>query len=160
MRRLIRYLIYSVLIIVLATACSSEPEELLPDTSVFGFSVDPVSQTLTLNEARAASLSPQQTSEEPRVLTSQELSVESFSFRFLPGNVLRVEASFTNTSSFNFEQPFSFSAAPGTSNIVSSSEPSVSDADLGGDGVLSSNETTSLLSFEVEHKNEPFDYIC
>jgi len=90
--------------------------------------------------------------------SSTELTIESFNFAFLPGNTLAIEASFKNISEFDFEQPFSFSAAPGTRNIISSTEPDVSDADLGGDGVLSPGEITSPLTFEVNHKGESFSY--
>ena len=153
----IRYLFYIGLLLLFVTACSSEPEEALPLEGVFSFSIDPQTQTVGLNELNAER-HPQQVSEEPRPLTSQELMLENYSFHFLPDDVLKIEARFNNRSSYNFEQPFSFTVSPEIDNIISSTEPTVSDADLGGDGVLSPGEVTGTLVFEVKHKNEPFRY--
>lgn len=164
MKLYLRHLLYTLLIISLISACSPEPEAVLPaDVSSFGFSVDPASQNVSLNEAGAAGLSPQQTSDDPRILDSTELRLESYNFAFLPGNVLRIEASFKNftggiTTPKNFEQPFTFDSGASTQDIVSSTEPTVSDADLGSDGILSPGEVTSVLVFEVLHNNRPFIY--
>ena len=47
------------------------------------------------------------------------------------------EASFRNaTDTLSFLQPFFFTVNEATENIVSSEEPTVTDEDLGGDGVL------------------------
>ena len=96
--------------------------------------------------------------DEPRRLDPiKELKLKGFSFRFLPGDKLIIDASFKNvTEGLEFAQPFTFEAK--SINIASSQEPVVSDDDLGGDGVLSPGETTSTLRFEVTHKNQPFLY--
>lgn len=39
----VRYLLSSLLIVLLAVACTPEPEEVLPNTGIFGFSADPIS---------------------------------------------------------------------------------------------------------------------
>lgn len=143
-------------------ACSQDAQPTAA-TPGFNFSVDPGAGSVTLTNSGAAALRALQVEacgdEEPRVLVAEEeLALEAFDFVFLPGNILEITASFTNVTGNTYEQPFSFSPADSTNNIVSSDEPEVTDADLGGDGALSPDETTSLLNFTVEHQGQPFDY--
>ena len=170
MPRFVRHLYTLCFITLLVSACSPKPEELATDKGFFGFSVDPISQTVTLNEASAASLSPEQTSDEPRVLTSLELRSRNFDYAFLPGNMLRIEVEFTNVIDERFglgiKQPFTFSPVlSGTSgrtvNIVSSEEPIVTDdADLGGDGVLSFRMRQQASFLNLKSSIQPRDRLA
>ena len=159
---------YLVILILLLAACSPEPKELTPSFSGFSISVDPISQSVILKEGSFARLAPQQTGE-PRVLSSQELTLFTYYYRFSPGNRLQLFARFkNNTQNLDMRQPFTFHVAPETTNIVGSIEPTVTNDDLGGDDTLSPGEITgtkltvndpdTYLVFEVEHKNEPFTY--
>ena len=136
---------------LLAAGCSSE--ELAPAPAGFVFSVDPAGGLVSLGQADSSSLSPQS------VLTSGVDLAASYVYRFEPDNVLVIEATFTNLlSDMSFAQPFFFTVDEATTNILSSEEPEVTDDDLGGDGVLEPGETTSVLTFRVRHKGEPFVY--
>lgn len=165
---MLRNVHYLFIFILLLAACSSEPKELAVEPSGFMFSVDPQNQTVTVEAVGGASLSAQQT-DEPRVLIpGTELSL-NYTYSFAPGNILRIGALVRNeTSNLVFEQPFSFSVAPRTSNIVGSTEPTVTANELGIDNALTPGEVSGdaankrsgpdYFSFEVEHKNEPFSY--
>jgi len=161
MSRFVRHLFTLLFVVLVVSACSSKPENIKPDTTVFGFSVDPINQTVTINEANAASLSSQQTSGEPRVLTNTELQLASYDFAFLPGNILRIEASFINQTKFS-QDPSAFSQLSfrpdNISSNINSVEPTVTADDLGGDGILQPAETTKQLIFEVEHAGVNFNY--
>jgi len=153
-------LVFSAALLLLA-ACgqNTQPEAAAPS---FSFSIDPGSETVNLTSADAA-LSAMQLgacgSDDPRILfPEEELALTSYNAVFLPGNILEITAEFTNVTDFTFEQPFTFTRADSTRNIISSQEPEVTDADLGGDGALSPDETTSTLTFTVEHMGQPFTY--
>ena len=89
-----------------------------------------------------------------------DLAVETYDYTSLPGNKILIEASFKNvTDNLSFQQPFFFTVNADTNNIVSSLEPEVSNEDLGGDGILSPGEVTSVLTFEVTHNGQPFTYL-
>ena len=149
---------------LLLAACSGglEPAE----NAQFSFSVDPAAEAVSLvqgslvrGDALSALAQDACGGPEPRILTAEdELALTDFSATFLPGNVLEITSSFTNVTDFVFEQPFTFSQAATTRNIVGSVEPAVGAADLGGDDQLSPAESTSVLTFRVEHKGEPFTY--
>jgi len=168
MQRTIRCLLYSLFVVLFVTACSSESEEVSPEPaqSGFMFTVDPQSQSVEVEAVGDAGLSAQQT-DEPRVLVPEtELRLIRYDYYFQPGNILRIEILFRNvTSNLVFEKPFSFSVAPGTSNIVNSTEPT--SFIFGFDDVLTPGETAGYTApqfdpeyseFIVEHKNEPFSY--
>ena len=149
--------------LLLLAACSQSPQPADAAATGFNFSVDPAAGSVNLTSADAQALKTLQIGEcgsgQPRVIfADEELALTSYNAVFLPGNMLEITAEFTNVTDFTFEQPFTFTQAPSTSNIVSSQEPEVTDADLGGDGVLSPDETTSTLTFTVEHKGQPFTY--
>ena len=145
-------------------ACSTEQDQVpaANGTATFGFSVDPVTQTVTLAQP-AKGLEPQQESApgEARVLLQgQEIILASLRGQFFDDNMLVIEASFRNaTDTLSFLQPFFFTVNEATENIVSSEEPTVTDEDLGGDGVLSPLEITTVLTFTVKHRGEAFTYL-
>lgn len=137
----------------------NEPETSEAVAPEFAFSIDPISQSVMLDTSLTTEVSVQiLADDEPRPLRlDSELKLTDFNFSFLPGNKLIIDAIFKNvTEASEFHQPFIFKAR--SFNVVSSQEPSVSDDDLGGDGVLSPGETSSKLRFEVTHKNQPFFY--
>ena len=136
---------------LLVAGCGSE---LAPAPAGFVFSVDPAGGVITLGQEGSDSLSPQS------VLTSGVDLAASYTYRFEPDNVLVIEATFTNLlGDMSFAQPFFFTVDEATTNILGSEEPEVTDDDLGGDGVLEPGETTSVLTFRVHHKGEPFIYV-
>ena len=145
-------------------ACSTEQDQVPAATgpATFEFSVDPATETVTLVKPDRG-LEPQQetTPGEARVLLpNEEIILASISADFLDDNEVVVEASFTNvTDTLAFLQPFFFTVNEASENIVSSEEPTVSDDDLGGDGVLSPMETTSVFTFRVQHRGERFTYL-
>ena len=163
-RQINRYhpLVFGALLLFLA-ACGqdAQPTASIPSTPGFSFSVNPAAGSVELE-----TLSPELTVAAPaecdngtRTLTpGNELKLADYTFAFLPGNILEIKASFTNTTTFTYEQPFTFSSTSATSNVVSTTEPELGDGDLGSDGKLSPNETTTVLTFTVEHKAQAFSY--
>ena len=146
-------------------ACSTEEDQVpgaANGTATFEFSVDPTAQTVTLAQPDNG-LSPQQETApgEARVLLQgQEIILASLSAIFEDENTLVIRATFRNaTDNLSFLQPFFFTVNEATENIVSSEEPTVTDDDLGGDGVLSPLEITSVLTFRVQHRGERFTYL-
>ena len=159
MKRLQPFVFSAALLFLAACGQDAQPAA----TPSFNFSVDPAAGSVNLTSADAQTLKTLQIGEcgsgQPRTLfAGEELALTSYDAAFLPGNLLQITAEFTNVTDFSYEQPFTFTQAPSTSNIVSSQEPEVTDADLGGDGALSPDETTSALTFTVEHKGQPFTY--
>ena len=149
-------------LLVLA-ACSDTPPEVTPtpEAAGFRFDIDPGSEQVSVTAVGMGALSTQQAGEARLLEPGAELVSRLQSTNFRPGNVLDIRATFENvTDDESFRQPFTFRPAltPEQGNYLSSSEPEVSDAALGGDGVLSPGETTSVLSFRVEHKGERFSY--
>ena len=160
MKRLQPFMFSAALLFLAACGQDAQPAAATPS---FNFSVDPAAGSVNLTSADAQTLKTLQIGEcgsgQPRTLfAGEELALTSYDAAFLPGNLLQITAEFTNVTDFTFEQPFTFTQAESTSNIVSSQEPEVTDADLGGDGALSPDETTSTLTFTVEHKGQPFTY--
>ena len=142
-------------VLLFLVGCSAT--EKVPTASTpggFVFSVDPADGLVTLREGGSSAPTPQSLLENGVDLGA------SYTYSFEPGNVLVIEAAFTNVrGDVSFGQPFFFTVNEATTNILSSEEPEVSDDDLGGDGVLQSGETTSTLTFRVQHKGEPFVYV-
>ena len=150
-------------LLVLA-ACSDTPEVgTAPDDAAnvasFQFAIDPGGEQVSVTQLAPAGLGTQQfTQLDPET----QLKLKNARYIFGANDTLTIKATFTNiTSNTNFLQPFSFDPAtsPQGGNYLRSSEPTVTDADLGGDGVLSPGETTSTLTFTVKHKRERFLYI-
>ncbi len=162
MNRQLNLLLFGVLLLLLA-ACGQDAQP-VGSTPSFSFDVDPAATSVTLDKTGATAPAAQATGEcgatEPRILMSgDELELSNYTFAFLPGSILKVTVSFTNTTDFTYEQPFTFSSdEAATTNIVSSTEPEVTDANLGSDGKLSPDETTRVLTFTVEHKGQAFSY--
>ena len=151
------YALLAALLLILAGCSSIEnvPAPSTPSTTQgFIFSVDPADGLVTLSEGSSSALAPQ------GVLTNDVDLGASYTYSFEPGNVLVIEATFTNLlGDMSFAQPFFFTVNEATTNILSSEEPEVTADDLGGDGVLEPGETTSTLTFRVQHKGEPFVYV-
>ena len=166
-RRITTYsvLFVSLTLIFLACRSTNQPPQPAPEPSVgFVLSVDPQAGLVTLASPQATIAVQDVTPPgETRVLVNGvDLEMASFSYAFKPGNVLEINASFKNiTTGFNFIKPFFFSSAqtPAEGNYVSSSEPVLTDADLGGDGVLDPEEVTAEVVFSVEHSGAPFTYL-
>ena len=149
-------------LLVLA-ACSDTPEVgTAPDDAAnvasFQFAIDPGGEQVSVTQLEPEGLGAQQfTQLDP----DTQLKLNNARYIFGANNTLTIKATFTNvTSNTNFLQPFSFGPAtsPQGGNYLRSSEPTVTDADLGGDGVLSPGETTATLTFTVEHKGQRFSY--
>ena len=147
------------LLLPLAGCLTQEHSRPTPgEASGFGFLIDPSSELVSFVAVPGQHLTT--AADDPRTLIPDvDLEMADFSYSFQPGNTFIIDASFTNiTAIHDFHRPFYFVANEQTDNIVSSTEPEVTDADLGGDGILSPGETTSLLRFEVIHRNEEFTY--
>ena len=150
-------------LLVLA-ACSDTPEVgTAPDDAAnvasFQFAIDPSGEQVSVTQLEPEGLGAQQFAQ---LDPDTQLKLNNARYIFGANNTLTIKATFTNvTSNTNFLQPFSFGPAtsPQGGNYLRSSEPRVTDADLGGDGVLSPGEVTSTLTFTVKHKGERFLYI-
>ena len=128
-----------------------------PDTLTF--TVDPTPEQLAVAQPeRRATIELLSLTPETRPLVSgTDISAANVSYAFLPNNTLTIRVRFKNIrDELSFAQRFRFRAK--SSNIISSTEPAVRNADLGGDGVLSPGETTSVLEFTVRHRGRPFSY--
>ncbi len=150
-------------LLVLAACSDTTPEVTpTPEAAGFRFNVDVDSGQVRITALPSNKNWQAQQTDGPRELRAgREISAEVVRSRFGPNNTLTLEATFTNvTAEKTFLQPFSFRPAltPEEGNYVSSAEPNVTDADLGGDGILSPGETTSALTFTVKHKGESFSY--
>lgn len=156
------FLILWLMLFALLPACNRSSTTLPESLSGgFWFDIDPAKQSarLELPIPTGLTLSTVTPPGETRLLTNDELELINYSYEFVSGNRMILEAEFKNaTTDFNFERPFFFTVNEETSNILSSNEPELSDQDLGGDGVLSPDETTATLTFEVFHKGQPFTY--
>ena len=138
-------------------ACSDTGTAPTTSETGFVFTIDPQSETVSVSVAEASS-GALSTQAERDLVPGTDLVLADSSFTFLPGNVLEISVSFQNiTDDLTFAQPFAFE--PSGSNYVSSTEPTVSDDDLGGDGVLSPGETTAELTFQVVHSGGTFSYV-
>ena len=149
-------------LLVLA-ACSDTTPEIAPtpDAAGFRFDIDPNSQQVSVTAVGMETLQVQQAGE-PRLLEpGTELTASNVRASRASENVASITATFENvTTDESFGQPFTFrpALAPQQGNYLSSTEPTVTDANLGGDGVLSPGESTSTLTFTVRFKSRPFSY--
>ena len=148
-------------LLVLAACSDTTPEITAPGDAgtglaSFRFDIDPSEEQVGVT-ALPGGL---QTQDFGRLDPQTQLVLEYARYIFGANNTLTIEAIFTNvTTGSDFSQPFEFLPAllPSQGNYRSSTEPQVTDEDLGGDGVLSPGETTTL-TFTVKHKGERFSY--
>ena len=150
-----KHILWGSFLVLLLAACGTTKTELPQVTNTFNFTIDPAARSVKFVAAPVAGLSTQAEDGSRVLVPSKELSLQDYTFAFLPGNILQINASFKNVSLCNFSD-LSFSAR--SSNVVSTTEPTVTDADLGGDGVLSAREVSSPLQFQVNHKGQAFTY--
>ena len=150
-------------LLVLAACSDTTPEVTpTPEAAGFRFDIDPSSQQVSVTAVGMAgsALNTQQAGG-ARLLEPFELTRGKVSVVYKSGNVATISAVFRNvTTDESFSQPFTFRPArtPQQGNYLSSTEPGVTDADLGGDGVLSPGESTSTLTFTVKHNGVRFSY--
>ncbi len=168
MKRLFALLMLLSLLVL--AACSDTTPNLAPtpdnpETSVTGFrfDVDPSSQQVSVTAIGmdGNALRTQQAGGARLLEPGTELIASNVRAGRASENVATITATFENvTTDESFGQPFTFrpALAPQQGNYLSSTEPTVTDADLGGDGVLSPGESTSTLTFTVRFKSRPFSY--
>ena len=152
-------------LLVLAACSDTTPEVTAPDDAAsvggFRFDLDASSQQINVTTVHTQSLQTQQTGEQRLLNPGTELALGSVNIS-QSGNVVTFEATFENvTSSLSFAQPFAFRPlfTPQRGNYLSSTEPAVTDEELGEDGVLSPGESFTV-SFQVTGKGngEGFTY--
>ena len=136
-------------LVFLLAACSSSPADLPQAANTFSFTVDPTAQSVDLVSAPAA-LSTQAEDGSRVLVPGEDLSLESYTFVFLPGNLLVIDAVFKNVSDQTFTN-LSFSRGAGSDNIVNSTEPDVV-------ATLAPGASTGTLRFEVQHRGQSFTY--
>ena len=136
-------------LVFLLAACSSSPPDLPQATNTFSFTIDPAAQTVSLVSVPAA-LSTQAEDGNRILVPGEDLSLESYTFVFLPGNVLTIDAVFKNVSDQTFTN-LRFTRGAGSSNIVNSTEPDVV-------ATLAPGASTGTLRFEVQHRGQSFSY--
>ena len=148
--------------LLLLASCSQSPApEGEATTPGFLFDIDPARELAALSAAPSSSLAAQAVSG-PRVLSSGSELLLSAATTFGPDNTLTITATFTNaTTDATFLPPFTFAPAtvPALDGYLASTEPVVTEADLGLDGVLVPGETTLPLTFTVTHTGAPFTYL-
>lgn len=140
------------LLLVLGACSETNGEQTEFVETGFAFTIDPQSGSVTLSTSGGGV----STLARRELVPGEDLALVDNTVSFLPGNILSINASFNNISETLAFSGLSFVGRG--DNYLSSAEPIVSDADLGGDGVLAPGETTSQLSFRVTHKGEAFTY--
>ena len=145
---------------VLAACSDTTPEVTAPGDAgtiaSFRFDIDPSGAQVGVT-ALPGGL---QTQEFQTLDPKTQLVLKNARYTFGADNTLTIEATFTNATTDSDFQFLDFSRVlpPEEGNYLSSTEPDVTDEDLGGDGVLSPGETTSTLTFTVKHKGKKFSY--
>ena len=140
----------SLLIFILAACGTSSNPEVPQATNTFSFTVDPAARSVELAAAPAGALAARAEDGSRVLVPRTDLSLKSYTFTFLPGNILAIDASFRNVSGKTFKN-LTFSRAASSDNIVSSSEPDVVET-------LESGASTSTLRFMVQHQGQRFAY--
>ena len=127
------------------------------------FRVDPETEEVTViqPEIDASTTLQTQADGDIRLLVQgQDIRFKDFSFQFRSPDRLVVRLRVENiTDDLNFTQPFFFTLSSTSQNIVAARAPLVTDAQLGGDGVLSPGETSKRFRFVVTFReDEPFTF--
>ncbi len=143
-------ILWGSLIVLLLAACGTSKPDLPQATNTFNFTVNPAAQSVELASTPAAGLTAQAEDGSRVLKPATELSLESFTFTFLPGNLLAIDAVFKNVSDQTFTN-LTFSRAAGSDDIVSSTEPNVV-------ATLAPGASTGTLRFTVQHRGQPFTY--
>ena len=139
------------LVLLLAACGGRGPEAKV--AGVFVLSVDPGTQTA---EVSVVGTGAAEQDGARALVPGEDLAVAGSEFVFLPDNVVSLELAFKNVSSCTFKN-LAFSRGADSRAVVSSVEPTVTNADLGG-GALEPAETTRTLAFGVTHTGKPFVY--
>ena len=143
-------MLWGSLLVLLLAACGTNQPKVPQATNTFNFTVNPAAQTVKLASTPVAGLSAQAEDGSRVLVPDTDLSLESSTVTFLPGNVLAIDAVFKNVSDQTFTN-LTFSRAEGSSNIVSSTEPDLVET-------LEPGESTGSLRFTVQHRGQPFTY--
>ena len=127
------------------------------------FRVDPETQEVTVIQPEtdaSTTLQTQADSDTRLLVQGQDIRFKDFSFQFRSPDRLVVRLRVKNiTDDLNFTQPFFFTLSLTSQNIVAARAPLVTDAQLGGDGVLSPGETSKRFRFVVTFReDEPFTF--
>ena len=154
--------LFALLVLSACDITAPQPPGLESTARGFAFHVDPRTKRVTPVESTSAeSLRVQEEPGDTRLLVpDQEVRFKDFSFEFASPDKLVVRLRVENTTDdLDFAQPFSFTLDASSNNLVEASAPPVTDAALGGDGVLSPGETSGRFPFEVTFKeDEPFTF--
>ena len=155
--------------LLVLTGCGSQPELQAPPTgttSGFEFAVNPQTEQVTLTETTEAT---GKTAVQPQAIPSDsltlvpgtDLALRNLSSEFASKTKLIVRVQFENiTADSDFAQPFFFTLSSESKNFVRANTPLVTNAQLGGDGVLSPGETSQRFQFEVSFKEgQPFTFL-
>lgn len=154
-------------LVLSACETNATPPALGPTAEATGleFRVDPQMQEVTVIEpnmdaASIAQLQAQAEGEQRLLVQGEDIRFKNFSFQFNSPNKLVVLLDVENiTNDLDFAQPFFFTLSSTSNNVVEAVAPLVTDAQLGGDGVLSPGETSEPFRFEVTFKEgEPFAF--
>ncbi len=139
-------LLAALLLVLLLAACGRAPAPVQQSVETFAFTVDPQAGTVTVN-----AVTPQGDANPPILV------LDSYSYGFLPGNILHIDASFLNNTSDQALFDIVFSEDP-SSTVLYSTMPTLQNAMLGPDMELTPGESTPVLAFEAEHAGAPFSF--
>ena len=130
----------------------------------FAFRVDPENEVVIpvgpTVESATPTLQAQADGDTRLLVQGEDIRFKDFSFQFKSPNRLVVRLRVENiTEDLDFTQPFFFTLSSTSENIVRARAPLVTDAQLGGDGVLSPGETSKRFRFVVTFReDEPFTF--
>ncbi len=130
----------------------------------FAFRVDPENEVVIpvgpTVESATPTLQAQADGDTRLLVQGEDIRFKDFSFQFKSPNRLVVRLRVENiTEDLDFTQPFFFTLSSTSQNIVRARAPLVTDAQLGGDGVLSPGETSKRFRFVVTFReDEPFTF--
>ena len=143
-------LLWGSFLVFLLAACSAPGPELPQAADTFNFIVDPAAQNVEFAVAPGSALTAQAEDGSRVLIPGEDLSLESSTFVFLAANTLAIDAVFKNVSKQTFTN-LSFSRSISSDNVVSSTEPVVTEA-------LEPGESTGTLRFTVQYKGKRFTY--
>ena len=150
--------------LLILTGCGKQPTPQAPSEGTatgFEFAVNPQTEQVTLTEATDQAQA-QATPSDSRILVPNvDLALRNLSFEFQTPKKLVVYFQLENiTTELDFAQPFFFTLSSESDNLERANAPLVTDAQLGGDGVLSHGETSQRFRLEaVFKKGEPFTFL-